>query len=38
VDLQQSETFRAARERCTATLAFLDELEAAQMPAVAVAV
>ncbi|MDX6495089.1 MAG: single-stranded-DNA-specific exonuclease, partial [Gaiellales bacterium] len=38
VDLQQSETFRTARERCTATLAFLDELEAAQMPAVAVAV
>jgi hypothetical protein len=38
VDLQQSQTFRAARERCTATLAFLDELEAAQMPAVAVAV
>jgi single-stranded-DNA-specific exonuclease len=38
VDLQQSATFRAARDRCTATLAFLDELEAAQMPAVAVAV
>jgi hypothetical protein len=38
VDLHQSETYRAAHERCTATLAFLDQLEAAQLPAVAVAV
>ncbi len=31
VDLQASPTYRAAHERCTATLAFLDELEAGQM-------
>jgi single-stranded-DNA-specific exonuclease len=36
VDLHQSETYRAAHERCTATLAFLDQLETAQLPAVAV--
>src|SRR5204862_6621580 len=38
VDLQQSATYRAAHERCTATLAFLDELETARLPAAAVAV
>jgi hypothetical protein len=35
VDLQESATFRAARERCVATLAFLDELETGRMAVVA---